>query len=200
MGWEDFNKNCQFVVGLGNRVRFWQDVWYGDQPFQLALPRLYGIAIDKEVFVEASLSRQGAKDRRIWDVRFIREFNDWEMDEGLHFLHILGANTPPIDVGDWMRWKLKPSGDFDIRSIPDLLFGWWNWLGKHSSQIWNLVLLCIFWCIWKERNRRTFEDLDSSGDQMLASFSGTLFDWSRAWRLTTSDSLPSFLSSLSLCN
>ena len=25
------------------------------------------------------------------------------------------------------------------RSIPDLLFGWWNWLGKHLSQIWNLV-------------------------------------------------------------
>ena len=86
------------------------------------------------------------------------------------------------------------------RSIPDLLFGWWNWLGKHSSQIWNLVPLCIFWCIWKERNRRTFEDLDSYSDQMLASFSGTLFDWSRAWGLTTSDSLPSFISSLSLCN
>ena len=55
-------------------------------------------------------------------------------------------------------------------------------------------------CILKEWNRRTFEDLDSSSDQMLASFSGTLFDWSRAWGLTTSDSLPSFLSSLSLCN
>ena len=24
MGWEDFSKNCQFVVRLGNRVRFWQ--------------------------------------------------------------------------------------------------------------------------------------------------------------------------------
>ena len=83
------------------------------------------------------------------------------------------------------------------RSIPDLLFGWWNWLGKHSSQIWNLVPLCILWFIWKERNRRTFEDLDSSSDQMLASFSGTLFDWSRAWGLTSSDSLPSFLCSLS---
>ena len=84
------------------------------------------------------------------------------------------------------------------RSIPDLLFGWWNWLGKHSSQIWNLVPLCILWCIWKERNWRTFEDLHSSDDRILASFSGTLFDWSRAWGLTTSDSLPSFLSSLSL--
>ena len=71
-------------------------------------------------------------------------------------------------------------------------------MGKHSSQIWNLVLLCILWCIWKEQNRRTFEDLNSSGDQMLASFSGTLFDWSWAWGLTTSDSLSSFLSSLSL--
>ena len=29
---------------------------YGDQSFQLAFPRLYGIAIDKEVSVEASLS------------------------------------------------------------------------------------------------------------------------------------------------
>ena len=45
-----------------------------------------------------------------------------------------------------------------------------------------------------------FRDLDSSSDQMLVSFSGTLFYWFRAWGLTTSDSLPSFLSSLSLCN
>ena len=76
MGWEDFNKNCQFVVRIGNRVRFRQDGRYGDQPFQLAFPRLYGIAIDKEVSVEASLFRQGAEERRIWDVRFIREFYD----------------------------------------------------------------------------------------------------------------------------
>ena len=38
------------------------------------------------------------------------------MDEGLHFLRILGANTPSMDVGDQLRWKLKPNGDFDIRS------------------------------------------------------------------------------------
>ena len=115
MGWEDFIKNCQFVVGLGNRVRFWQDGWYGDPPFQLAFPRLYGITIDKEVSVEASLPRQGVEEKRSWDVHFIRDFNDWEMDEGLHSLRILGANTP-IDARDWMRWKLKPNGVFDIRT------------------------------------------------------------------------------------
>ena len=57
-------------------MRFWQDGWYGDQPFQLAFPRLYGIVIDKEVSVEASLPRQGVEEKRIWDVRFIRDFND----------------------------------------------------------------------------------------------------------------------------
>ena len=48
-------------------------------------------------------------------------------------------------------------------------------------------------------NWRTFENMESSDDQLLASFSGSLFDWSRAWELTTSDSLHMFLSSL-LCN
>ena len=112
-------------------MRFWQDGWYGDQPFQLAFLRLYGIALNKEAFVEASLSRQGAEDRRIWDVRLICDLNEWEMDEGLHFLRILGAKTPPLDVGDRMRWKLKPNGEFNTRSYynklrdcPLIVFPW----------------------------------------------------------------------------
>ena len=94
---------------------------------------------------------------------------------------------------------------FGILQVPscivsDFLFGWWNQLGKHSSHIWNLVPLCLMWCIWRERNRRTFEDLDRFDDHLLALFSGFLFDWNRAWGLTSSDSLPLFLSSLLLCN
>ena len=54
--------------------------------------------------------------------------------------------------------------------------------------------------IWRERNRRTFEDLDRFDDQMLALFSSSLFDWARTWGLTSSDSHPLFLSSLLLCN
>ena len=84
------------------------------------------------------------------------------------------------------------------RSVADTIFGWWNWLGKHLSSIWSLAPLCLMWRLWRERNRRTFEDMDGLDDQLLASFSGTLFDWSRAWRLTSRDSLPIFLSSL-LC-
>ena len=85
------------------------------------------------------------------------------------------------------------------KSVANTLFGWWNWFGKHSSSIWNIALLFLIWCIWREQNWRTFEDRDKSDDQLLAYFSGSLFDWSKAWGLTSSDSLPLFFSSL-LCN
>ena len=84
-------------------------------------------------------------------------------------------------------------------TVRDFLFSWRDWLGKHSSYIWNLVPLCLMWCIWRERNWWTFEDLNRSKDQLLALFSGSLFDWARAWGLTSSDSISLFLSSLLLC-
>ena len=73
------------------------------------------------------------------------------------------------------------------RTVSDFLFSWWNWLGKHSSYIWNLVPLCLIWCIWRERNQRAYEDLDRSEDQLLALFSGSLFYWAglRDSRLVT---------------
>ena len=48
---------------------------------------------------------------------------------------------------------------------------WWIYF-------WNLVPLCLMWCIWRERNQRTFDDLDRSDDQLLALFIGSLFYWS----------------------
>lgn len=31
--------------------------------------------------------------------------------------------------------------------VIDLLFGWRNWVGKRSSDIWNLVPLCLMWTL-----------------------------------------------------
>jgi len=37
-------------------------------------------------------------------------------------------------------------------------------------MIWKMVPICIFWCVWKERNLRCFEDLENSMEDILASF------------------------------
>ena len=69
------------------------------------------------------------------------------MEEGLHFLRILGANTPSMDVGDRLRWKLKPNGDLTSSRIitscgipPQLSF-----LGKVYGELRSLnVFLSSF--------------------------------------------------------
>ena len=74
------------------------------------------------------------------------------MDEGLHFLHMLGANTPPLDVEDRMIWKLKPNGEFDIRSYyiklwdsPSIVFPWKGiWRVKALRWV-SFFIWCVAW-------------------------------------------------------
>jgi hypothetical protein len=81
-------------------------------------------------------------------------------------------------------------------TVIDLLFGWYNWFGKLNSGVWNLVLLCLMWSLWKERNRRIFEDLEKTLSHLKEQFLGLLYDCSRTWGLTAEPSLPDFIASL----
>jgi hypothetical protein len=80
--------------------------------------------------------------------------------------------------------------------IRDLLFEWYNSFGKHNSEIWNLVLLCLLWIVWRERNQRTFEDVEHPTSKLIELFFGLLFDWARVGGLTSVHSLADFVASL----
>jgi hypothetical protein len=80
--------------------------------------------------------------------------------------------------------------------VSELLFGWWNWFGKRSSGVWNLIPSCLMWTIWRERNKRTFENTETPLAKIIEIFFGSLYDWSRAWGLTSSPSVGEFLASL----
>ena len=80
--------------------------------------------------------------------------------------------------------------------VLDMLSGWHNWFGRHSSAVWNLAPLCVVWSLWQERNRRIFEDLEKSFSHLQEQFSGLLFDCSRSWGFTEASSLPDFVVSL----
>ena len=84
--------------------------------------------------------------------------------------------------------------------VLDLLFGWWNWFGKKSSIVWNLIPSCLMWTIWWERNNRTFENKELTMDKLLEFFYGALFNWSWAWGFTSSSSVGEFLVSLAFDN
>ena len=89
--------------------------------------------------------------------------------------HLL-LHCPVLNV--LWSWSFKAFGIQWVLSgtIVDLLSSWWNGLGHHSSDIWNMVPICLIWTIWKERNQRTFEDVSRLDSQLLEGFIQTLFD------------------------
>jgi hypothetical protein len=83
------------------------------------------------------------------------------------------------------------------QTVAELLFSWWDGLGHHSSNVWNLVPLCLMWTVWKERNSCTFEDVSSMDIQLRDCFASNLFEWSKVSGYSTSLTVTAFISALS---
>ena len=82
------------------------------------------------------------------------------------------------------------------KTVASLLFGWWNWPGKHSPNFWNMIPACLMWLIWWERNNRTFEDIVRAIDLLKPILAGTLFQWGKIWGFTQCISISEFLLSI----
>ena len=84
------------------------------------------------------------------------------------------------------------------KNVVSLLIAGWNWLGSHTSKVWNMVPGCLMWLIWKERNARTFELTERLVDCVKSLLLRTLFEWSQVWGFTHCHSLFDFLNFVSL--
>ena len=65
------------------------------------------------------------------------------------------------------------------KNIVSLLSAWWNWLESHTSNVWNMVLVCLVWLIWKEHNARIFKETERLVDYVKPLLLRILFEWSR---------------------
>ena len=85
-----------------------------------------------------------------------------------------------------------------LGSVAGLLSCWHQWLGKHNSNIWNLIPGCLMWIVWLGRNRRSFENMEKTLDELKVLCQCSLFGWARCWGFTDSSSLSKFMFSLRL--
>ena len=76
------------------------------------------------------------------------------------------------------------------RSVVDLLTCWKGSLGNsEAGKVWKMIPHCIMWCLWRERNDRTFNGVEKSIPALKFYFLDTLLDWSKASHLDLSSSL-----------
>ena len=83
-------------------------------------------------------------------------------------------------------------------SVAGLLSCWHQWLGKHNSDIWNLVSGYLMWIVWLERNHRSFKDNEKTLDELKVLCQHSLLEWSHCWDFSDCSSLSEFMYSLSL--
>ena len=64
------------------------------------------------------------------------------------------------------------------RTVRDLLACWPGALGKNrQAVIWRTIPHCPLWCVWRERNLRTFEGLEMATPDLQLLFFRMLFEW-----------------------
>jgi hypothetical protein len=80
------------------------------------------------------------------------------------------------------------------RGVEDLFACWAGIRGNmDSGAIWKAAPHCLIWCLWRERNSRTFSGEEQSVPMLKSSFLQTLFEWLKASHLISATTVAEML-------
>ncbi len=123
LGWDFFSQNVRMVAGRGDRIVFWHYLWCGETPLKTLFPVLFSCSSNKTASIESLLSRPGVGEARVWNLAFIWDFNDGELDELLNFFILIHSKISRKERPDAMSWSLRNHGRFDAKSFYHALSG-----------------------------------------------------------------------------
>ncbi|KAJ9698203.1 hypothetical protein PVL29_007338 [Vitis rotundifolia] len=102
------------MVGDGEIIRFWEDLWWGDQPLGVRYPRLLRVVTDKNIPISSIL---GSTRPFSWNFNFRRNLSDSEIEKLESLMRSLDRLHLSSSVPDMRSWSLSPSGLFTVKSF-----------------------------------------------------------------------------------
>ena len=102
-------------MGNGRRLRFWKDIWCGEEALCDSFPSLYALSDNKEALVADMWD--SSREEGGWIPRFIRSFNDWELDEILSLLNTVQGKQVIESQEDLMYFKETKNGNFSVKLL-----------------------------------------------------------------------------------
>ena len=67
-------------------------------------------------------------------------------------------------------------------SVRETLLGWYgSFVGKKLKKAWKLATLCLFWAVWKERNRIAFDNEEFLVHRLKYSFVYSFWFWTKLY-------------------
>ena len=130
-----FLKFISLSVGIGDRVRFWEDHWRGDAPFCSLFLYLYRLSLSHNTSISAmfSLNSQFVG----WDFKFFRGLNERECSEFASLMVILESFSLRLFIPDRRIWIANPFGVFSCKSSFEKLIECPDTPFSHLVLIWK---------------------------------------------------------------
>ena len=107
-----------FKVGKGNKIRFRTDPWCGNYVLSLSFLNLFAMAALRNATVEEMWDQNIGQDE--WNLRFLRDFNDWELDMVGNLLDVLREHRVTLEK-DSVFWKEGRDGLFRVKKAYNML-------------------------------------------------------------------------------
>ena len=82
--------------------------------------------------------------------------------------------------------------------VRETLLGWHRSLLGESEKVWKATPLWIFWTLWKERNKRSFENVELFVQRLKILFMCNLLTWTKLFISKSSVSIIDFIDWLGL--
>ena len=134
-----------------------------------AYPDLFACATNQQATVNTLLIRSASGSNSEWNVNFLCNFNDWELEGLTSLFQTLHSHSSFKTGGDGLRWRLKGNGIFDISSFytalqgsPPMSFPW--------KAIWSVHVLrrvAFFVCSATWDRILTMDNLMRGGYQLV---------------------------------
>lgn len=113
---EKFSHFIEFKVDKGTQTRFWTDVWCGAMSLKDSFPELFRIRRVPNAYVKNHL--QFYNDVLHWELDFVLQDQDWELESIPTFLELLYVKGHGEDQ---LCWKPIGTHILQVRSFYSLL-------------------------------------------------------------------------------
>ena len=109
-----FSPIVHLVVGNGERIRFWEDLWWGNQTLCSQFADLYRVISVKNLTVSNVL---GNSFPLSWNFNFRHNLTDSEIDLLQRLMSFLSSMLFSPFLADSRAWSLSSSGLFSVKSF-----------------------------------------------------------------------------------
>ncbi|RVW58950.1 Retrovirus-related Pol polyprotein from transposon RE1 [Vitis vinifera] len=111
---QEFSPFVRLVVGNGERIRFWEDLWWGNQTLCAQFAELYRVISVRNLTVSNVL---GNSFPLSWNFNFCRNLTDSEIDLLQRLMSSLHSVLLSPSSSDSRAWSLSSSGSFSVKSF-----------------------------------------------------------------------------------